>query len=215
MTLHLAVTSCDLNDQIILRPANSWITADTVNGSHTYLVSSSCPFDYCLPYSSHHNLSDPDSQCQYNRSGVLCRQCKQGLSSVLDSSQCTHCSTIYLLVIIPIGIFGIILVMMLFMFHLTVMNGTISSFIFYFNIISINYMIIFPGCQSIICPMIMLINLDFCTQTCFYNGMDDYAIAWLVLVFPTCLIVIALFIIVMSSYSRTIQRLLLRKLCQF
>ena len=101
--------------------------------------------------------------------------------------------------------------MMLFIFHLTVTNGTITSFIFYFNIISINYMIIFPGCQSIICPIIMFINLDFCTQTCFYNGMDDYAIAWLVLAFPTYLIVIALFLIVMSRYSRTVQRVTAKK----
>ena len=207
----VSVTSCDLNDQTILRPANSWITADTINGSHTYLVSSSCPFDYCLPYSSHHNLSDPDSQCQYNRSGVLCGQCRQGLSSVFGSSHCMHCSNIYLLLMIPIGITGIILVMMLFMFDLTVANGTISSFILYFNILSINSMIIFPGCQSIICQMIMFINLDIGTRTCFYNGMDDYAIAWLLLAIPTYLIVIALFLIVMSRYSSVIQKITAKK----
>ena len=43
----VSVTSCNLNDQTIPCPANSWESADTVNGSHTYLVSSSCPFDYC------------------------------------------------------------------------------------------------------------------------------------------------------------------------
>ena len=207
----LSITSCDLNDQTILRPANSWITADTVNGSHTYLVSSSCPFHYCLPYSSHHNLSDPDSQCQYNRSGVLCGQCKQGLSSVFGSSQCKHCSDLYLLLIIPILTVGVVLVIMLFAFHVTVTNGIINSFIFYFNIISINYAIFFPGCQHIICPIVMFINLDIGTETCFYNGMDDYAIAWLLLTFPTYLIVIALILIVMSRYSSTIQRVTAKK----
>ena len=207
----LSITSCDLNDQTILRPANSWITADTVNGSHTYLVSSSCPFDYCLPYSSHHNLSDPDSQCQYNRSGVLCGQCKQGLSSVFGSSQCKHCSNLYLVLIIPIISVGILLVIMLFTFHVTVTNGIINSFIFYFNVIAINYAIFFPGCQHIICPIVIFINLDIGTETCFYNGMDDYAIAWLLLAFPTYLIVIALILIVMSRYSSTIQRVTAKK----
>ena len=104
----LSITSCDLNDQTILHPANSWITADTVNGSHTYLISSSCPFDYYISYSSHQNLSDPDSQCQYNRSGVLCGQCKQGLSSVFGSSQCKNCSDLYLLLIILLMLFTIL-----------------------------------------------------------------------------------------------------------
>ena len=93
----LSITSCDLDGETILRPASSWITADTVNGSHTYFMSSTCPFDYCLPHSSHHKLTDPDSQCQFNRSGVLCGQCKQGLSVIFGSSQCKNCSNVYLL----------------------------------------------------------------------------------------------------------------------
>ena len=55
----LSITSCNINDGTILRPANSWIFAETVNYSHSYDVSSQCPYDYCLPHSSHLNLSDP------------------------------------------------------------------------------------------------------------------------------------------------------------
>ena len=190
---------------------NSWISADTVEGSHTYLVSSACAFDYCLPYSSHHKLSEPDSQCQFNRSGVLCGQCKNGLSVIFGSPQCKQCSNIYLLLIIPIAIVGIILVIILFMFHLTVKNGTINSFIFYFNVIHMNYVIFFPGCYSIICTTVVFINLDFSTKTCFYNGMDDYALTWLLLVFPTYLIVIATLLIIMSRYVTTIQRITAKK----
>ena len=74
----VSITSCKINDETILRPANSWISAVTVNNSHSYNVSSQCPFDYCLPYSSYLNLSNPDSQCQFKRSGVVCGQCQQG-----------------------------------------------------------------------------------------------------------------------------------------
>ena len=88
----LSITSCDLDHETILHPTNSWISADIVKPTL-------CPFDYCLPYSSHHKLSDPDSQCQFNRTGVLCGQCKQGLSIVFGSPQCKHCSNIYLLLI--------------------------------------------------------------------------------------------------------------------
>jgi len=72
----LMITSCNLNEGTILHPANSWLSASTVNGFHTYHVALPCPFDYCLPYSSHLHLSNPDTQCQFDRSGALCGQCK-------------------------------------------------------------------------------------------------------------------------------------------
>ena len=77
-----SLTHCNINDQTIPRPANSWISAHTVNNSHSYHVSLHCPFDYCLPHSSHLNLSTPEHQCQFHRSGLLCGQCQQGLSAV-------------------------------------------------------------------------------------------------------------------------------------
>ena len=103
-----SLTHCNINDQTIPRPANSWISAHTVNNSHSYHVSLHCSFDYCLSHSSHLNLSTPDSQCQFNRSGLLCGQCQQGLSAVFGSSQCKQCSNVYLLIIIPIGIAGLV-----------------------------------------------------------------------------------------------------------
>ena len=84
----LEVFTCNINERTILRPANSWITASTNNYSHNYTVSQNCPFDYCLPRPSHLHLSYPNSQCQFNRSGLLCGQCQQGLSTVFGSSQC-------------------------------------------------------------------------------------------------------------------------------
>ena len=122
----LSIKSCNLDDESIHRPANSWISAETVNYSHTYQVGSRCPFDYCLPYSSDLNLSDRDSQCQFKRSGLLCGQCQQGYSSVFGSSQCMQCSHVYLFIVIPIAIVGVVLVILLFIFNLTITNGAIK-----------------------------------------------------------------------------------------
>ena len=80
------ITYCNINDQTILRPANSWISTTTQNNS--YHISLHCPFHYCLPHSSHHNFSTPNSQCQFNRSGLLCGHCQQGLSTVFSSAYC-------------------------------------------------------------------------------------------------------------------------------
>ena len=171
----ISITSCDINDDTILRPAYSWISAVTVNNSHSYSMSSQCPFDYCLPNSSHLNLANPDSQCQFKRSGVVCAECPQGLSVVFGSSRCKQCSNVYLLLIIPIAIAGIILVMMLFTFNLTVTNGIINTLIFYVNIISINYSQFCFDSNSPDCTILSLLNLDLGIETCFFDGMDGYA----------------------------------------
>ena len=78
----LSIITCDINHQTILRPTNTWLFAVTINNSHQYHISPHCPLQYCLPHSSRLNFSTPNSQCQFNRSGLLCGQCQQGLSTV-------------------------------------------------------------------------------------------------------------------------------------
>ena len=92
------VTSCNLNEETVSRSANSWLFAYMVNGSYEYKVSQHCPYDYCLPHQSHLNLSMPDTQCQFHRTGVACGECPQGLSTTFGSSQCKHCSNYYLFI---------------------------------------------------------------------------------------------------------------------
>ena len=183
----------------------------TINNSHSYHVSLHCPFDYCLPHSSQLNLSTPDSQCQFNRSGVLCGQCQHGLSTVFGSSQCKRCSSVYLLIIIPIGIAGFVMVLLLFSLNLTTTDGKINSLLFYTNIVGINHSVFYSTNRSVMYTFISLANLDLGIETCFYNGMDDYAKMWLQLVFPIYLIFIATLLIITSRYSTTIQRLIARR----
>ena len=208
--VHYGITNCNINDQTILRPSNSWISATTHKNFHTYHISLHCPFHYCLPHLSHLNLSTPNSQCQFNRSGLLCGNCQRGLSIVFSSSCCQNCSSIYLLLIIPIAVSGALLVLLLFVLNLTVTDGTINGFILYVNIISINTPLFFNNFIPTY-TFISLANLDLGIQTCFYNGMDDYAKMWLQLAFPFYLIFIATLIIITSRYSTTIQRLTARR----
>ena len=207
------ITNCNINDQSILCPAISWMSATTHNISYTYYISLQCPFHYCLPHSSHLKLSTPNSQCQFNRSGLLCGHCQHGLSTVFGSSYCKHCSSLYLLLIIPSAIAGLVLVLLLFFLNLTVTDGTINGFILYANIISINTPVFFTKLNHFTptYTFISLANLDLGIQTCFYNGMDDYAKMWLQLAFPFYLIFIATLIIITSRYSTTIQRLTARR----
>ena len=205
--LHSTVTTCDINDQTVMRHANSWISGLTVNNSHDYNMSILCPFDYCLPYASHLNLFNPNSQCQFKRTGVLCGKCQHGLSVVLGSSQCKYCTNMYLLIIIPIGIAGIALVLSLFVLNLTVKDGDINAILLYVNIISINTPIFLPNRKKYEYIFISLANLGLGVTTCFYNGMDDYAKVWLQLAFPLHLVVVAVVFIIASQYSLRVLRL--------
>ena len=138
--------------------------------------------------------------------GVLCGQCQQDLSAVFGSSQCEHCSNMYLFIMIPLAIAGVVLVVMLFIFNLTVINGMVNTFIFYINIVNISILIFFQSCQSNVCTIMSLFTLDLGIKTCFYNGMDDYAKAWLQLVFPWYLFAIAILFIIASRYSSLVQQ---------
>ena len=198
------ITDCNINNQTILRPANSWISA-TSQGN--YYISLHCPFHYCIMLPFHLNLSTPDLQCQFNRSGVLCGHCQVGLSTVFGSPDCQHCSNVYLLLTIPIAIAGIVLVLLLFVLNLTVTDGTINAFILYANIISVNGTIFPYNGSRFAYVFISLANLDLGIKTCFYNGMDDYAKMWLQLAFPFYLIFIATLLIIASRYSHRIQKI--------
>ena len=204
---------CNINDQTLIRPANVWILPIQHGDSYVYILSKQCPLNYCLPHSLHLNFSTPNSQCQFNRSGILCGHCQQGLSTVFSISHCQQCSNIYLFLIVPIAIAGLVLVLLLFILNLTVTDGTINAFIFYVNIISVNTPVFFPHVSSFTpsYTFISLANLDLGIQTCFYNGMDDYAKMWLQLAFPFYLIFIATSLIITSRYSITIQRLTARR----
>ena len=210
----LLISSCNINDQTILRPSNSWIVGK-INTDHlrSYQVSQRCPLDYCLPHLSYLDLSNPDSQCQFNRAGLLCGECKEGFSAVFGTSKCEQCSNKYLLLIFAFMCLGIILVASLFIFSLTVTSGNINGLIFYANIVNINTAIFFQKYQSTKYTYIIvsLLNLDLGIETCFYNGMDDYAKMWLQFLFPIYLILIAIALILASRYSSKLQRLTARK----
>ena len=150
-------------------------------------------------------------QRQFNRSGVLCGHYQQGLSAAFGSSRCKQCSNVYLLIIIPLGIAGIVLVIILFVLNLTVTNGTVNTFIFYVNIVNTNYSVLLPNCYSPICAMLSIFNLDLGIETCFYNNMTGYAKMWLQLAFPFYLILMALTLIIGSRYSIKLQRFTARR----
>ena len=176
--------NCFINNQSILRPANTWIgfNAHLDNSSETGVVfSEHCPHGYCLSHDVYLSGDDPDIQCADNRTGVLCGQCVKNYSLTLGSQKCSECSNLYLLLLFPLAASGLVLVAVLFVLNLTVTEGSINGLIFYANVISMSQ---YSGTSGRLYTFIAWLNLDLGIDTCFYDGMDAYTETWLQFAFP-------------------------------
>lgn len=201
---------CDINTQTIHRPAGTWINAsyEATTGAYAgIIVHRSCPYDYCNSNDSDVDLTNPDMQCNFNRTGILCGACKPGLSIPLATSQCKKCSNAYIAFLIAYALAGITLVALLFLLNLTLSMGTLGGLIFYANIVRINQNIFFPqGSLNIITVFIAWLNLDPGADYCFFDGMDSYARTWLNYAFPFYIWIIVIVIILASRYSMRVAR---------
>ena len=188
--------SCDITTQTIKRLPPAWIgSIDNDSGSKSVAFHSNCPFDYCVStdielFSTNDSLSQND-QCAFNRTGVLCGSCAEGLSNIFGSSECRSCSNYWLLLFIPLALIGVAFPIMLIVFNITITEGTLSGIIFYSNIVMSNISTFFPGQgQNIpfLTPFLKLflslINLEIGIPVCLFNGMDSYIKAWLDFAFP-------------------------------
>ena len=154
------------------------------------------------------NLSNPDKKCAFNRSGIICGACKQGLSLTLGIPQCIKCSNESLALILVFAIAGLVLVFILFACNLTVTEGTVNGVIFYANIIWINRSIFFPTMvTNLLTVFIAWLNLDIGIQTCFYHGLDTYARVWLQFVFPFYIWFLVITVVYLSNRSSRVAGL--------
>ena len=191
---------CFINNQSILRPANTWIGFSTCLDNSSFetgvVFGEYCPHGYCLPHDVYLSADDPDIQCADNRTGVLCGQCVKNYSLTLGRQKCSECSNLYLLLLFPLAASGLVLVAVLFVLNLTVTEGSINGLIFYANIISMSQ---YFDTSSQLYTFIAWLNLDLGIDTCFYNGMDAYAETWLQLAFPLYLWLIIAAVIVLCN----------------
>ena len=186
---------------------NFWVGYD--NTSQEVILHPHCPLDYCVNDAKVFPLNATDIQCDYNRSGLLCGQCKKGYSLVLGSSRCRKCANIYLLLLIPFALMGVALVFLLLVCKFTVAAGTLSGLVFYSNIVGVNRTIFLPvRSTDALSVFIAWLNLDFGVEICFYDGMDAYSKTWLQFAFPVYIWVLVGLMIYISHYSWRFANLL-------
>ena len=178
------------------------------------VVSTLCPYDYCDHSMVDITATSIDQQCNFDRSGIMCGACKDGLSAMFGGSRCKRCKNDNIILLIILFILaGIFLVFILILLNLTVTEGTINGLVFYMNIIQVNKPLYFPAGGisygiRILTAIVAWFNLDLGISVCFYSGMDTYAKTWLQFVFPVYIWLIVVIIIILSRKFLLIQRLI-------
>ena len=215
------VSDCTINTGLVLRTDNVWVALvnDTVDKNYMYVTYSDCPFDYCRPGEDkvYVNLSvenGADEQCAFYRTGRLCGSCdhRNGLSHTFGGSSCLPCSNNWLALLIVFALAGIALVGFILLCNLTVAVGSIDALIFYANIVGANRATFLPFKRTnFLSIFIAWLNLDFGFETCFYDGLDEYAKMWLQFIFPIYIIVLVAIVIVISKYNRNFANLLSKR----
>ena len=201
---------CDITTQTIERSGTVWVKASfTGNISNGVIVHKYCPFGYCKTEEVHVNLKEPDTQCAFKHSGILCGACQSELSLALGSPRCLdHCSNRYISLLLAFAAAGLIIVFFIKILDLTVAVGTINGLIFYANIVKAAQDTFIPvGHTNVLTVFIAWLNLDLGIETCFFKGLDGYWKTWLQFVFPFYIWAIIILIIFLSHYSQTIARI--------
>lgn len=173
----LPKVTCSIQNQTIDREGSVWVGAYTIHkdANDEIYTSQYCPYLYCKEDRLSVKLESPDVQCNYNHSGILCGGCGPGLSLALGSAQCLPCSNVYLTLLIPFALAGVLLVLFIKMFNLTVSTGYINGLIFFANIVKLNESELLPaGYTNVLSVFLGWLNIDLGIETCFFNGLNAY-----------------------------------------
>ena len=185
------------------------------NDSNCILFAQHCPLNNCRKGEKLIDLgSNPDAQCDFNHSGVLCGGCKNNYSLAIGSSRCIRCSNNNFLpfLFIPFGVAGVLLVTFILLLNLTVTQGLVNGLIFYANILWTYKDVLFPPEQRqkmlAFQWFVAWLNLDFGIETCFIFGLTAFWKTWLQFLFPLYIWLIAVVIIIACRHSSRLTRLI-------
>ena len=211
------VSTCNSENATFLKKKNSWI--GFVN-NNSYLVHPSCPYDFCKPPMtvniSLNNSSDfyAQDQCAYNRTGLLCGQCREGLWLSAATPNCLNCTSqssvgTYIAVMVGGSIGGIAMVLFFLIFNVTVVQGTTNGLIFYANIVLMTRSLFFPSLHpNFLTVFIYFINTRIGIDRCLPYRVDEYLKMWHCFTFPIYTLSLVVAIILLSKYSSRCARII-------
>ena len=198
----------------------SWLGFKTTNNETDIVFTQFCPFDFCDVKHSHNiDVTQPETanrQCAFNRAGILCGGCQGNLSKVFGSSSCADCARSYSVLraiglVVAFAIAGIVLVIFLGVFRMTVTEGTLNVIIFYMNLVRVNNSIFIGPPKGffvkLLTGFVSWMNLDLGIEVCFYDGMTAFEKTLFQFLFPLYLWFLAGMIILLCRKSSLVSRL--------
>ena len=217
------------SSQLITRPSitNNWAgKMENINGDLG--VSPTCPLGYCdnnqtllyfysgdLPSKQSFKLSDGITDyhpplCLYQREGILCGRCSEGLSVVFGSTECHHCSNTWITTFTIYLVAGPLFIYLLFSLRLTLTTGTLNGFIFYvqaancglIDVLRVHYYNSSTKQLSDLSIFILtILNLEPSIPLCFYNGMTELSKTGLKFSLPLYYLTIVVVLIMLCRFS--------------
>ena len=178
------------------------------------VLAHNCPLSYCRTGEKVINLgTNPNAQCAFNHTGVLCGGCENNYSLAIGSSHCVRCSSdLPLLFFMLFAVAGVLLVLFILLLNLTVTQGLINGLVFYANILWTYKGVLFPPeqQQTMLAFQIFIawLNLDYGIETCFVVGLSTFWKTWLQFLFPLYIWLIAGVIIIVCHYSSQLTNLI-------
>lgn len=216
---------CDINAGIVRKPSkySHWfgLVSNHTNGSGSegwnmtdsevvIGYASNCPDIYCSALLDI-SVDDYTMVCAHKRTGVLCGQCPEGMSTVVGFSDCRKCSNLWLLTIPLYALAGVLLVFVMFLLHLTVATGTINGLIFFANVFNLKlYHFLHYRSTMWLSVFISLLNLELGFPLCLYDGMTTLTATYMSFMVPLYLWFIVLLIILLSRHFRIVAKLVSR-----
>ena len=200
---------CNISTLLITRPIGSWLGKMDLLNESSLGFANICPSTNCRSTTIAINVSDINhSICIDGKTGVLCGQCINTFSIIFGTTECRHCSNLWLLTLVGYAAIGVILVTVLLFFRLTLSEGPLASIILTNNIIAVSTIDYLDDNNVFISGMrifVSLMNLNLGFPLCFYDGMTTAIKTGLQFIFPVYLWTIVIVFIVLSWYSTRVS----------
>ena len=180
-------------------------------GNDSLAIGHYCPVFYCNNFIFQNGILLEElldrKQCQQQRTGIMCSECAEGTSSVFGSFHCRECSHGWVVLVLIFALAGVFIIALLFLFNLTILQGTIQGIVLYANtLVLLGDFFEECGVNYLYIP-IALMNFDLGFETCFFNGMNEFSKAILRFAFPLYLITLLIItIIVVHKWGYRIFR---------
>ena len=166
------------------------------------IISPNCPLSFCNSVLQSGvtigSKSDDSLQCNNGRQGLLCSECPSGYSSVFGSFKCKECSSVWLFQLPLYAFAGIFIVALLFLFNLTLLQGTIMGVVLYTNIMALMADFLQEHVWGPLFFLLSVLNLQSGAGVCFYDGMDEFWKALIQFAFPFYLFTLLIVIIIIT-----------------